>query len=182
MSSPAADPLFVVVGHISKPHGTKGEVYVWPLTDRAETTFLPGVDLRFSDAEGEWPDPELPRALISEVRPYRRGFLVLFDGIGDRTGAEIVRERYLLRPFDETEPLEEGEVFYHQLLGMSVVTADGAEVGTIREVYDLRPAAMLEVESARGERLIPFTRKIVLECDIARRRVVIDPPSGLLDL
>ncbi|MSR22564.1 MAG: 16S rRNA processing protein RimM [Gemmatimonadetes bacterium] len=182
MPSPAGDPAFIVVGHVSKPHGTKGEAYIWPLTDHAETTFLPGVQLWFSDPDGVSPDPGFPQARIREVRAYRKGFLVCFEGVESRVGVDAIRDRYLLRPFEETEPPEKDELFYHQLLGMSVVTQDGVELGTIHEVYDLRPAPMIDVRGQGRERLIPFTREIVVDWDLTKRRLVIDPPPGLLDL
>ena len=182
MPTSAGDPAFVVVGHVSKPHGTKGEAYIWPLTDHADTTFVPGVRLWFSDLAGKSPDPSFPEARIAEVRPYRRGFLVRFDGVEDRTGVDRLRDRYLLRPFSEIEAPKEGELFYHQLLGMSVVTRDGVELGTIREVFDLRPAPLIEVRGPERERLIPFTSNIVVGWDLEARRLIVDPPPGLLEI
>lgn len=172
----------MVVGHFSKPHGTKGELFIWPLTDRAETTFAPGVRLHVSDPEGHRPDADLPPARIATVRPYRRGFLVTFDGISDRDAADTLRGRYLLRPFEETDPLDEGELFYHQLLGMTVVTKAGVEIGRVREIFSLRPADLLAVEGPDGERLIPFTSEIVVGWELGDGKLVIDPPAGLLDL
>ena len=78
--------------------------------------------------------------------------------------------------------MAEGEVFYHQLLGMEVVTKDDEFVGEIREVYELRPAHLLEVHGPRGEIMIPFLSHVVVEVDTEKGRMVIDPPEGLLDL
>jgi 16S rRNA processing protein RimM len=178
-----APPPFLVVGHINKPHGTKGEVFVWPLTDHPESTFAPGVVLLLGDTSGDRPDPFWSPMAIETVRAYRRGYLVRFEGTSDRTGAERLRDRYVLRPFDELEELGEGEVFYHQLLGMRVETAKGEFVGNVVEVYELRPADMLEVEGPDGgTRLIPFTHQVVMSVDVDEGRLVVDPPAGLLDL
>lgn len=182
MERMAGDPEFVVVGHVSKPHGTKGEVYVWPLTDRSETTFRVGAEFSISDPEGERPDHDFPAVRVGAVRPYRRGFLVLFDHIDDRNAAETLRDRYLLRRFEDTEPLEQDEIFYHQLLGLRVVTVAGVEVGRVKEVYELRPADLLEVEGPERDYLIPFTKEVVVSWDVGEGRVVIDPPEGLLEL
>ncbi len=182
MEGREGEPEFVAVGHISKPHGTKGEVFVWPLTDRPDSTFRPDVDLYVSDAEGRDPDSDFSVLRVAALRPYRKGFLIVFEGIGDRDEAEVLRGRYLLRRFEEVDPLEEGEIFYHQLLGLLVVTTDGREVGRVREVFGLRPASLLDVEGAEGHHLIPFTRDVVVEWSVDDGRVVIDPPEGLLDL
>lgn len=176
------DPRFLAVGHLNKPHGTKGELFVWPLTDHPESVYAPGVVLFTSDADDGEPDPDAPPLRIASVREFRNGYLVAFEGVHDRNGAELLRGRYLLREIDELPPLEEGEVFYHQLLGIEVVTTEGKSLGRVREVYELRPADLLEVRGPHGTLMIPFLRHIVVEIDPAAGRMVIDPPEGLLDL
>ena len=182
MEGREGDPEVVVVGHMSKLHGTRGEILVWPLTDRPDTTFQPGVDLLVSDDAGSDPDPAFPPVRVLAVRPYRKGLLVFFEGIEDRDRAELLRDRYLLRTFDEIEPLKEEEIFYHQLLGLLVVTTDGLEVGRVKEVYELSPTDLLEIEGEEKNHLIPFTRKVIVEWSVEEGRMVIDPPEGLLDL
>jgi 16S rRNA processing protein RimM len=176
------DPPFVVVGQVSKPHGTKGELFIWPLTDRPETTFVPGVRLQVADSSGNLPDEGFPPMDISAGRAYRRGYLVSVEGIDDRNAADPLHGRYLLRPFAEVEPAGEDEIFYHRLLGLRVVTMDGEEVGEVLEVHHMEPADLLEV--SRGDRtvLIPFRREIVERWDLDAGVLVLNPPEGLLDL
>ena len=170
-------PEFLVVGHINKPHGTKGEVFVWPLTDHPGSTFAPGVVLQLGDESGDRPDPFRSPVEVETVRPFRRGFLVRFAGIVDRNGAELVRDLYLLRPFEEIERRAQGEVFYHELLEMQVETQDGQPIGRVVEVYEIRPHDMLQVEDSKGRmRLIPFSEQVIAEIDVDGRRLVIDPP------
>jgi 16S rRNA processing protein RimM len=176
------DPRFLVVGHINKSHGTKGEVFVWPLTDHPESVYAPGVVVLVGDAQGHEPDPEVGPRRIEAVRAFRNGYLVAFGGVDDRYLADELRGRYLMMPIESLAPLEKGEVFYHQLLGMEVVTKGGDRVGEIVEVYELRPAQMLEVRGPDGDVMIPFLSHIVIEVDAVARRMVIDPPEGLLDL
>lgn len=176
------EPSFLVVGHVNKAHGTKGELFVWPLTDHPESTFAPGVILFPGDEAGEAPDPSWPSLTLEGARPFRRGFLVRFEGIGDRNRAEALHGRYLFRPRPELDPLEDGEVFYHQLLGLRVVTVAGEQIGEVVEVYELRPADLLEVRGPEGTRHIPFLSSVVKEVDVAGGKLVIDPPDGLLDL
>lgn len=176
------DPPFLVVGHLNKPHGTKGEIFVWPLTDHPESVYATGVVLLLGNDEGSEPDPALGSVRIDGVRPFQKGYLLSLDGVHDRTQAEQLRGRYVLMPMESIAPLEEGEVFYHQLLGMEVVTKQGSRVGEIVEVYELRPAHMLEVRGPERSVMIPFLSHIVVEVDRQARRMVIDPPEGLLDL
>ena len=176
------DPPFLVVGHLNKPHGTKGELFVWPLTDYPESVYAPGAVLLLGNEKGSEPDPSLGSIRIDAVRPFQKGYLLSLDGVHDRTGAEQLRGRYLLMPMESIAPLAEGEIFYHQLLGMEVVTKQGIRVGEIVEVYELRPAHMLEVRGPERSVMIPFLSHIVIEVDTLARRMVIDPPEGLLDL
>ncbi len=175
-------PSYLVVGHLNKAHGTKGELFVWPLTDHPESAFAPGVILCLGDEGGSAPDPSLPGLLIESARPFRRGFLLRVEGVVDRSGAEALQGRYVLRPVQELEELDEGEVFYHQLLGMRVLTEGGEEVGEIVEVYELRPADLLEVRGPRGTHHIPFLASMVRRLDPVEGVLVIAPPEGLLDL
>jgi 16S rRNA processing protein RimM len=176
------EPPFLVVGHIKKVHGTKGEVFVRPLTDHPESTFAPGVILYLGDEGGDGPDPTWPSVAVEGVRPFRNGFLLRFPGLLDRTGAEALQGRYLFRPRSDLEALEEGELFYHQLLGMKVVTTTGEEVGEVVEVFELQPADLLQVRGPVGTHHIPFLKSIVRGVDVENGVLVVDLPEGLLDL
>lgn len=174
-------PSHLVVGHLNKPHGTKGEIFVWPLTDYPASHFAPGVVHLPGDEEGREPADSLPPLVIESVRPYRKGFLAKFAGVGDRDGAERLRGLYLFRPFDAIDPLADDEIFYHQLLGAEVATLDDVSVGRVTEVFPLKPADLLQVAGRDGgEVLVPMAPEIVVKVDRERRRVLIDPPEGLL--
>ena len=174
-------PRHLVVGHLNKAHGNKGEVFIWPLTDHPESTFAPRVILYLGDSEGAL-SPDLPTLRIETSRAYRRGALVRFDGVYDRSGAEDLCDRYVLRALEDVGGLEEGEVFYHDLLGMEVVTVDGVCIGEVTEVYELKPADLIQVEGPTGSRLIPYISQMVRSVSLEENRIVLDPPEGLLDV
>jgi 16S rRNA processing protein RimM len=176
------DPSFVVVGQITRSHGTSGELLVRSHTDHPETTFAPGATLRIADVSGEVPDEFFPPLQVESVRPHKGGFLVRFEGVERREQSDLLRERYLVRPFEEVAPPEGDEIFQHQLRGMSVVTVEGRELGRVREVFELEPSDLLQVGDAEKEYLIPFSRQVVVRVDRDARRLTVDPPEGLLDL
>jgi len=176
------EPAHLVVGHISKPHGTRGELLVWPLTDRPEAVFSPGAELVVGNADGDVGEEPIAVVVMSS-RPFKKGLLVRLSGANDRTEVEGLVGRYLLAAADTLEPLQEGEVFYHQLLGLAVELVDGTPIGTVREVFEAQPADLLEVHAEDGRTvLVPFTGQIVKRLDTAAGRLVIDPPAGLLEL
>jgi 16S rRNA processing protein RimM len=176
------DPRYLVVGHLNKPHGIHGEIFVWPLTDHPESVYAPGVVLSVGLEADDQPDPDLAPLRVVSSRPFRRGVLVRFGGVDDRTQAELLRGRYVFRSKAELEPLKEGEVYYHQLVGLDVVTVDGEPLGRVTEVYEMHPADLLEVSGSRGQLVIPYLGHVVVEVNVAEGRVVVDPPEGLLDL
>ena len=177
---PAPDHL--VVGHVSKPHGTKGELFVWPLTDRPDEVFGPGRTVLLGDEDGTLSE-EAVELVVERSRPFKRGVLLKLEGVDDRADIERFAGRYLLVPTERLAALEEGEVFYHQLLGAEVVTAEGEPVGRVREVFETAPAHLLEVKGEDGKvHLIPFSERIVKKVDVEAARIVIKPPPGLLEL
>ena len=171
-----------MVGHITKPHGTRGELLVWPLTDRPDAVFSPGAELLVGDGEGQVGADPVAMVVVAS-RPFKKGLLLKLAGADDRSAAEALAGRYLLAAVSALEPLADGEVFYHQLLGLVVELVDGSVVGTVREVFEARPADLLEVRTEADRAvLIPFTEAIVKRVDIPAGRLVIDPPAGLLEL
>jgi 16S rRNA processing protein RimM len=175
-------PSHLVVGHVTKPHGTKGEVFVWPLTDSVAEVYAPSHEVLIGDEHGKL-DPEGGALVVESVRNFKRGLLVKFVGVTDREDVAELGNRYLLIPIEQVTPRGDDEVYYHELLGMQVVTRDGEMVGEVREVYETEPAHLLEVKSASGKvHLIPFADRIVTQVDAENRQIVIKPPPGLLDL
>lgn len=181
MEDRAPGPEFLVVGHLSKPHGNKGELMVWPLTDRPDEVLAAGREVVAGDENGEPGDAPL-ELVVESARPYRKGVLLKFEGVDDRTAAEMLAARYLLVPAASLDDGDEDALYYHELLGLVVETAAGERVGRVREVYETEPSHLLEVKGEGRVHLVPFTRRIVKRIDREGGRLVIEPPEGLLDL
>jgi 16S rRNA processing protein RimM len=178
----AQRPEHLVVGHVSKAHGTKGEIFVWPLTDKIQEVFAAGRAVQV-EAGAEADAETFGELTIESVRPFKRGLLVKFAGLDDRNAVEGLSQRYLQIPIESAAPLDEGEVFYHQLIGLNVVTAEGEAVGQVREVYETGPTHLLDVRKAGGGQvLIPFSERVVKKVDVADGTLTIKPPPGLLEL
>lgn len=176
-------PTHLVVGHVSKPHGTKGELFVWPLTDNVADVFAEGRALLVGDEHGHLDSEYTEPLIVESTRPFKRGVLLKVEGRDDRNAVEEFAQRYVLAPVEELTAPGEDEVYYHQLLGMRVVTNEGLPVGSVREVYETYPAQMLEVKNEAGRiHLIPFAERIVKKVDVENGEIVIKPPPGLLEL
>jgi 16S rRNA processing protein RimM len=170
----------VIVGRVRRPHGVRGEVLIEILTDEPGAVYASGRRVFGGTVDGvAEDDPEVLTVL--ETRPFKDGLLVRFQEIAERTEAERWNGRVLLVPEDELTPLAEGEVYQHELKGMTVELSSGEVVGTVADVFEVPQGLLLDVTRARGTVLVPFSDEIILGVDRQRRVVRIDPPEGLLE-
>ncbi len=165
----------VVVGRIGAAHGIKGEVRVKSFTaaplDLAAYSPLEAADGRRFAVQAARPAGASPDMLV-----------VRFEGIDDRNAAETLNGLDLSVPRDRL-PEPEADEFYHaDLIGLDAVTLAGAPLGTVVAVPNYGAGDLLEIAPPKGPTLlIPFTRAVVPEIDLAARRVVVDPPVELGD-
>jgi len=103
--------------------------------------------------------------------------------VNDRSALEALREKHLGIAVGEARPLEEGEFYLHELVGLRVEQKDKSPVGVVHTVYDAPQGYLLGVRSEAGkEHLLPFTPEIVRRVDREKQLVVVTPPPGLLEL
>ncbi|MFI0485303.1 ribosome maturation factor RimM [Actinomadura sp. 9N215] len=167
-----SEPL--VVGRIGRPHGVRGEVTIDVRTDEPDTRFAAGTEIVT--------DPAAVGPLVVERAHWHSGrLLVRFAGIGDRDAAEGLRGTWLVVDPGEIPPSADPDDFHdRELIGLAVVTADGADVGRVADVLH-HGQDLLVVDGPGGETLVPFVTALVPEVDVPGGRLVIDPPPGLLD-
>jgi 16S rRNA processing protein RimM len=172
-------PTHLVVGLLKKPHGVRGDALIYPVTDEPDLVFALGKRLTLLDRDGRVTGREL---VIERSRAYHRAWLLHFEGIETREALGDLRERHLAIPVAEARPLEDGEFYMHELVGLNVATAGGENVGVVAEVIEAPQGWLLEVAGERKRHLIPFTRGVVERVDRSERLMVITPPTGLLEL
>lgn len=124
---------------------------------------------------------------VSSARWHSGRLLVSFTGVTDRTQAEFLRGVWLTVDADQVTIADGPDEFHdQQLVGCTVVTTTGEEVGVVTDVrhqgQDLLVIQPPDGSGHRGDVLVPFVAAIAVDVDIAARRMVIDPPPGLLDL
>lgn len=167
-----SEPL--VVGRIGRAHGVRGEVAVDVRTDEPESRFAAGTQI-VTDPPAAGP------LTIERVRWHSGRLLVRFAGIGDRGAAEELRGTWLVVDPGDISPSADPDDFHDQeLIGLAVVTADGADVGQVADVLH-HGQDLLVVRGDAGEKLVPFVAALVPEVDVPGGRLVIAPPPGLLD-
>ena len=183
-----SDPEYAIVGLIRKAQGIRGEVIVEPLTDKPDVVFASGSRVFAGTAEG---DPaiaydvkgaeEIPTLTISSSKPYKQGWIVQFEELGDRDSAELWRGRYLLARFSELPPPEEDEVYLHDLIGMKAETMNGVPIGTVKTFYELPQGIVLDLDTPKGSVLVPYRPEAIVRTDVAARTLVINDALGFTD-
>lgn len=167
----------IVVGLIRNAHGLGGEVLVELLTGDADDVFVTGRVLRIVGGQGRGPGS----LTVTAVRRHKGGLLLQFQEVDDRDAAERLRGGELALPAEDLRQLDEDEFFLHDLVGYEVVRTDGEPVGDVATSYETGAQLLLGVTTGERELLIPFGRQLVTEVDREARRIVIDPPPGLLE-
>jgi 16S rRNA processing protein RimM len=160
----------VAVGHVTKAHGIRGEVAVEVRSDNPD---------RF--VEGAIVFTEGGRALeVERVHPHGARHLVRFAGVSDRAAAEQLRGEVLVVPETWLPELGEGEFWPFQLEGCEVVTESDRRLGRVVEVIP-NPANDLWVAIDDGgiETLVPAVREVIVEVDIAAKRILVRDVPGL---
>jgi 16S rRNA processing protein RimM len=172
---PPASADDIAIGRVVRPHGLAGEVAVEIWTDFPER-FVPGLSVTLRSDAGE-----TRPGVVATVRPHKGRMLIRFEGVDGPEAADALRGLDLVVPAGDVPPRPEGYVFHHEVQGCTVVDREGSPLGTVRDLTAASAGPLLEIETPLGLRDVPFVRPIVVEVDLAARRIVLDPPKGLLD-
>ena len=174
----------MIVGRVRNAHGIRGEVVVESLTSQPADRFAVGRRLLAGTVKGELgkPDAPGPHALtIRHAKPFKSGWILRFDELADRNAADLWRGRYLLVATSEIEPPAEGEVYFHDLVGLHVERTDGGALGRVEALHEMPQGLVLEVSTARGTVMLPYRPEVFTSVDLERRALVVDPPPGLIE-
>jgi 16S rRNA processing protein RimM len=158
-----------VVGRVAGVFGVLGELKCDP-TSAGRAVFSTGAELLCVRGD------ESHNVTLVSVRPHKNRLLIRLAGIENADDAT----RYvgaLLSTLRANIPLEEHEYLDDDLAGCAVYGIDGASYGTVERVEHYPSSDMLVV----GGQMIPMVRRIVTAIDLSQRRIVVDPPKGLLD-
>lgn len=166
----------VPVGKIVRTHGVRGVVKVLPygesmaLQGSGEKVFLAG-SLN-----------ETPAILtILSSKSQGRVLLVHFHGVTNMDEAQEMVGREVLLPEDRLPSTREGEYYHYRLIGLQVVTKRGNTVGVVRGIIETGGNDVYSIDCDGMEYLVPAVEGVIVEVDLRRNRMVIDPPEGLMD-
>lgn len=164
------------VGVISSTHGIRGEVKVFPTTDDVnrfkklkQVVLDTGKEKLYLEVEG--------------VKFFKQFVIVKFKGMDSINDVEKYRGKDLLVTRENAVPLEEGEYFITDLIGLTVLSDKGEELGKLKDVLQTGANDVYIVEMKSGkELLLPAIKQCILETDLENGVMTVHVLDGLMDL
>jgi 16S rRNA processing protein RimM len=167
-----SEPDYLAVGRILRPWGVRGELKVEILTEDPA---------RFERLETVYVGLEFVPYRLERARLHRGAVLLKLAGCDDRNAAEALRGLLIQVAMADALPLEEGEYWIHQIIGLEVWTSAGDLLGTVQEVLETGANDVYIVRGRSGrEVLIPALKSVVLDIDLVAGRMLVELPEGLI--
>lgn len=172
-----SQPKHLLLGQILRPHGIRGEMRMRILTDYPER-----IKKSVRVFMGSGPDAsDLQAYTVEHMRLHQAYGLLKLENVNDRGQADLYRDLFVMVPLSEAVPLEDDEVYLYQLIGMSVCTTDGVELGVVDDVLETGANDVYVVKTPAGaEILIPVIDQTIVETDVDTGVITVDLPEGLL--
>ena len=166
---------YLRIGVLTRPHGVHGEAKVFPTTDYPER-FEEVTEVIIKTKRGDI------RTGIEAVRYFKNLAIVKFvcfqnpEEIQGIAGSDIMISR------DQAQPLEEGEYYIADLLGMKVILEDGSDLGVLKDVLETGANDVYVVKTAQGrEVLLPAIHECILDVDVEQGIMKVHLMKGLLE-
>ena len=166
------------IGTIVKPQGIRGEVRVFPTTDDpTRFNLLVGetVIVRLGNTERTYK--------LLQARQQKNIVIIKLEGVSDRNTAETLVRGVIAISDDKALPLEAGEYFVRDLIGLNVEDETGEHIGVISKVLNTNANDVYVIEAAEGDAfMIPAIKNVILSVSIPEKKMKIYMMDGLREL
>lgn len=167
---------YLRVGVITSSHGIRGEVKLFPTTDDVN---------RFKKLKTAWIDTgkEKRPVTLEQVRFFKNMVIVKFKELNSINECEPYKGKDLLVTREHAIELAPDEHFIVDLIGLSVVTDEGQEFGTVKDILQTGANDVYVITGTDGkEYLFPSIKECILDVNLEEKRVTVHIMDGLLDL
>ena len=166
------------VGKLGSTYGIRGWLRIYSSTEQAESIFE--YQPWFLKIKGRWQPTEL-----ENWRHHNHELIVKLKGVDDREAAQILANVEIGVDLSVFPTLEEGDYYWHDLIGCAVVNLEGYAMGTVTEMMETGSNDVLVVKAnvkdafGKQERLIPFLyEQVVKRVDLATKTITVDWDAG----
>lgn len=166
---------YLKAGTITQPFGIKGDAKVYPHTD--DPAIFKKIKKVFMEKNGSYEEYELESARMA--LPL---VILKFKGIDTPEEIRTFRQRdiYILR--EDASPLEEGEYYFADIIGMDVTDDTGVYRGKITDILQTGANDVYEITAEDGTSfLLPAIKDCIINVDVAENKMLIHILEGLLD-
>ena len=159
----------VLVGKILRPWGIKGCIKVLSLSDN-EKRFSPGNNIYI----------ELKKYTITSVKRSKENFLITLDSIKNVNQADSLRDKLIKVHIEDISPLEPGNYYHFQLLGLHVFTEEYKYLGDVIDIINTgaNDIYIISLDNSK-EILLPAIRDVVIKVDLNKKHIIVKIPRGL---
>lgn len=166
------------IGTIVKPQGIRGEIRVFPTTDDpSRFALLVGKEITIRSKGGH------QNYKLLQARPHKNIIILKLENITDRNMAETLTSGVITIPSELALPLEEGEYFVRDLIGLTVEDECGTNIGTIKDVMQTNANDVYIIETPEGDSfMMPAIKKIIRSVLLDQRKMIVKMMDGLREL
>ena len=157
----------VVMGKVLVPYGVNGWIKVYSFTEKLES-FLIYKKLFISKDQKNWLEIK-----VKDIKLHGKTIIANFSEIADRTQAEYYKDYLIGVPKFFLPQLKENQYYWSDLIGCEVFNLQNISFGLVDTFIETGANDVIVVKSDK-ERLIPYTKDIVLKVDTVNGKVIVD--------
>jgi len=167
----------VHVAKVSKPHGIKGEVKVYPFSEDPES-FKFYSSLVFVDPA----EKDVREVRLLHSRSQGKLAVLTLSGVVSRNDAEDLVDCQVWASQDDLPELADDEYYWTDFVGMEVYTAKNIHLGHVASLMSTGAHDILVVSGRGAEYMIPVRDEFIVEINETNGKIIVDPPEGLLEI
>ena len=164
----------VIMGRVASAFGIRGWVKVQPLSEFVDS-LLDYKTWYLGQENGPWREVE-----VAQAETHDKTLAVQFPDCPDRTAAEKLKGLLIAVPRSSLPAQDEGEYYWADLIGMSVVNEAGETLGTVLELLDTGANDVLIVRGVGPDVLIPFLNSVIKQVDLQAKIIRVDWSADFL--
>jgi 16S rRNA processing protein RimM len=163
----------VAVGSIVGTHGVKGELKIIPYFEPVAQ--YEGFEALYVKTAGG----EKKKFSVERIRFHKQFIIIKLEGCASINEAQSLRNNEIEIPSERLPLLQEGEFYWHDLIGMSVHDETGDCLGKVKDIFPTGSNDVIVVRHEDEELLLPAIREVVLKIDLNENRITVRPQEFL---